>query len=192
MILEWLGARTKLLIQQNPCTQLSFCGLMSNVMNPFIVHNGLAIVRLDTGEAKLFSPHTILNIRDWNKLKHLTWRLWQRGKNRYAVTGRNDVRMHKLITGFHRTDHRNRNGLDNRRCNLRRAGHADNLRNRGPQCNNTSGFKGVSASGLRWKAMIQFDGRDIYLGQYKTKEEAASAYDAGARKYFGRFAFTNF
>jgi hypothetical protein len=103
----------------------------------------------------------------------------------FAVTGEwpeNDV------------DHRNRNKQDNRFVNLRKATGAQNLRNRGKQKNNTSGFKGVSWSAGRgaWLAMIHDGTKNKYLGYFATRENAAKAYDAAALEYHGEFAKLNF
>lgn len=61
------------------------------------------------------------------------------------------VRMHRLILGVPpgvQVDHANRNGLDNRRANLRVASHSNNQHNRGLQRNNKSGYKGCLSSKL--------------------------------------------
>ena len=90
-------------------------------------------------------------------------------------------------------DHRNGDGLDNRRSNLRPATNQTNLMNRGPQVNNTSGFKGVifDKRSDAWRAQIKVDGRYIYLGCLDSKIEAAEAYNEAANKVFGEFAWLN-
>lgn len=97
--------------------------------------------------------------------------------------------LHRKIIQGQETDHKNRNGLDNRRSNLRAATHQQNQANRGRW---KSGFKGVRIVGPSWQATIRVSCQSIYLGSYQSPEKAALAYDKAAIKYFGEFAGLNF
>lgn len=90
------------------------------------------------------------------------------------------------------TDHENRNGLDNRRSNLRIATPRQNIMNKGIQKNNHSEFKGVHREDKKWRAQIKVGKKLIVIGLFDEVEIAAKAYDAMARQYFGEFAFLNF
>jgi hypothetical protein len=97
------------------------------------------------------------------------------------------------IDDIRRVDHRDQDGLNNRRTNLRVATQSQNLSNRGPQKNNTSGYKGVSlckATG-RWQAIIQYGRKKKRLGRFDTPEQAALAYDKAAVALMGEFAVLN-
>jgi hypothetical protein len=90
-------------------------------------------------------------------------------------------------------DHINRNGLDNRRANLRLATVTQNAWN-SKKRNSRSGYKGVwfaAEKGL-WRAAIVNEGRKIHLGYFKDKTAAARKYDEAAKKYRGQFALLNF
>ena len=91
-------------------------------------------------------------------------------------------------------DHKNGNGLDNRRENLRICSNAENLRNRQFQKNNKTGFKGVHYCNRsnRFIAKITINDKIIYLGSSKDASAAAKLYDAGAIKYHKEYAKTNF
>lgn len=107
------------------------------------------------------------------------------------------VYMHKVILGVDghdQIDHRNGNGLDNRRENIRRATSSQNGMNKGKAPSNTSGFKGVSQKRGRnkWVAQIKKDQMVTYLGIFDTPEEAAKAYDRAAAEVHGEFAKLNY
>jgi hypothetical protein len=112
--------------------------------------------------------------------------------SRTSPGGRQWIYMHALLGGG-RVDHRDGDGLNNTQDNLRPADRPQNGANRGPQSNNSSGFKGVyfCADRQRWAADITAYGQRHRLGRFSAPEEAAEAYDAAAMKYFGEFALTN-
>ncbi len=88
------------------------------------------------------------------------------------------------------TDHINRNKLDNRKANLRYCTKTQNIANR--VARSKSGYKGVKkCSKNSWRAMIQRDNKMVYLGSYKSPEEAALAYDMAATTLHGEFAWLN-
>ena len=98
-----------------------------------------------------------------------------------------------LPTGFlpNEIDHANRIKTDNRICNLREATRAENSRNKSISIKNTVGLKGVSKYEGRanpYRSWIKVDYRSIYLGSFKTAEEAHQAYAAAAKKYHVDFA----
>lgn len=90
-------------------------------------------------------------------------------------------------------DHINGNTLDCRRGNLRACSNTDNCRNREMGKNNTSGYKGVRYTPKtgRWRGMIMVNRKNIHLGYFNTREQAAEAYNKAALKYFGEFAKLN-
>jgi len=104
--------------------------------------------------------------------------------------------MHRVIMcagNSVEVDHRDRNGLNNQRHNLRVCDHQQNQRNRDTMKNNKSGLKGVSWHKImnKWRAVIQYNGRQLVIGYFLTKEEAATAYDKKATELFGEFAKLN-
>jgi hypothetical protein len=100
--------------------------------------------------------------------------------------------MHTLITGWRRVDHRNHDGLDNQRANLRPTTDSQNMANSRPRGNGTSRYKGVCWEGRRWRAGIKVNGRRRHLGCFVTEEAAARAYDAAALATWGEYAWLNF
>ncbi len=103
-------------------------------------------------------------------------------------------RMHHLIISppsGQEVDHENGNGLDNQRSNLRPATDPQNGTNRGPNLSNPSRLRGVSQEGKRWRARLIVNGKQFNFGTFATLREAAAAYDAGAQRLCGEFAWTN-
>lgn len=96
----------------------------------------------------------------------------------------------KNIKGLE-VDHKNGNRLDNRLWNLRVATTAQNRFNRSRSKNNSSGFNGVCfhKGQNRWLARI---GRpQKHIGSFRSASEAARAYNAAAKKRYGKFAKLN-
>lgn len=129
------------------------------------------------------------------------WHAYRDGRTFYAKReirrqdgSRTTLRLHNFLTGWSMTDHRNGDGLDNRRSNLRQATTAQNNANLRRGVRNTSGFKGVnwSKKSSVWRAEIRANGQSRFLGHHSTPEEAARAYDAAARELHGEFACLNF
>lgn len=87
-------------------------------------------------------------------------------------------------------DHINGNKTDNRIINLREATASQNNMNKGLQCNNSSGSKGVDRiSNGRWRARIHIGRKEIHLGYFPEKEDAIKAFVEAEKKYHGEFAF---
>lgn len=87
-------------------------------------------------------------------------------------------KLHRIIAGIDDikvdVDHRDGNGLNNRRSNLRVCNHSDNMKNRRPR--GTSRYMGVSLHrNKHWLAKINIAGKQIHLGSFKTEIEAAIA-----------------
>ena len=125
----------------------------------------------------------------------------QRTRGPYAVTRawkpdgtRTLIAMHRMITGWAITDHKNHDGLDNRRSNLRDATRQQNGMNSRSHLGSTSQHKGVcwKSQSKGWAASIVYQGEQKFLGMHSTEVGAALAYDAAARELFGEFAVLNF
>jgi hypothetical protein len=103
------------------------------------------------------------------------------------------ILMHRFILNppkYMEIDHVNGNGLDNRKCNIRICTHAENMRNRKNQSNNTSGHKGVhwDKQKNKWLVYAGKNNKRYYGGTYENIVDACSAQDKLSIKLYGEFA----
>jgi hypothetical protein len=138
---------------------------------------------------------------DLDLLAQHSWRLKGKAPNLYAQASINghEVLMHRLILNAQSgrvVDHRNHNGLDNRRENIRLCSQQQNQFNRRKAAKTRSGLKGVvymQPVGRRgnttpWRAQATLNGRTVSLGRYATPEAAHAVYRHFIETHHGQFA----
>jgi len=103
------------------------------------------------------------------------------------------VSMHIFIMGFRGIDHKDNNGLNNQKENLRKATVQQNAMNTKSYKNSTSKYKGVSwkKDKGKWRAVIMFNGKQVFIGYFTSDSMAAIAYNEKAVVLFGPFAKLN-
>ena len=90
-------------------------------------------------------------------------------------------------------DHKDGNGLDNQKENLRICTQSQNLGNRGIMKSNTSGVKGVhwDKNAKKWRARLGMNGKRKCLGLFSNIDEAKNVYIKAAKEFFGEYYFKN-
>jgi hypothetical protein len=113
----------------------------------------------------------------------------KKGRKRKRVWMHHEILERRF--GFE-IDHRDGNGLNNTRENLRYATKSQNRANR-RMVPHSSKFKGVRwhKRDKRWLARIKASGRQIELGAFCTEIEAAKAYNRAALEHHGEFSVLN-
>jgi len=111
--------------------------------------------------------------------------------------GAETIRMHRYILNAPRhleTDHKDGNGLNNSRSNLRLCTHTQNAMNRISRPGSSSIYKGVGWDKTRnkWVCRIVVEQYTYNLGRYESEIQAAVFYDIAAVHFFGEFARLNF
>lgn len=140
----------------------------------------------------------IIDAADVSLVEGKNWCAAKIGRTVYALTtlrkdGRNfSLYLHRLIMGTaepNEVDHASGDGLDNRRANLRRVTHGQNMMNCQLSVANRSGFKGVSWREERgkWRAEIRVKGRKHFLGYHESIEGAREAYARASASLHGEF-----
>jgi hypothetical protein len=141
-----------------------------------------------------FGLAAMVDDADYPELSKFKWHV-HRGKYTFYARktkhkNNGDIFMHRMILKAKPgeiCDHRNGNGLDNRRQNLRIATISQSLANRRTRNDSKSGRKGVRKAYGKWRAEIWVETKRIHLGRFKTEDGAAKAYADAATKFFGEF-----
>lgn len=140
----------------------------------------------------------LVDDEDFERINSFKWCVGKTSFHHYAMRrdGKKTLFMHRFIVDAPKgllVDHINRNGLDNRKENLRVCTAQQNRRNGGLSKLNTSGYKGVSWNkGIhKWSAYITANYKRIHLGYFDDKTEAARAYNNAAKQYFKEFNSSN-
>ena len=144
---------------------------------------------------------------DFEKVNQFKW-IADKGRATYYAKRRKGKTakeiMHRFImnvsSNLIHIDHKDHNGLNNQKENLRECSPHQNSMNTQIRNNKASQYKGVSIAKHKGKkgqvyiyyvSRIRFNNKSIRLGYFNSEIEAAIAYNNAAIKYFGEYAFLN-
>lgn len=157
-----------------------------------VVKEGVAFLPLTKGYV------TKIDIEDLDRVSKYPWRthLIRNSNLIYACSNKVGF-LHRFITSTnqseYKVDHKDGDGLNNCKNNLRVCTHQENMYNSKSSKNSTSKYKGVCLKkGGKYEANITHNRCLIYLGRFETEYYAAKAYDEKAIELFGEFAYLNF
>lgn len=141
-------------------------------INEWVIENDIAIGITSNGEK------FIIDLEDLRKVDKYCWRISPHG---YVVANSKDTTnstlwIHRVIMNpqsHELVDHISWDKLNNSKSNLRICNKSENNINIKKKSNNTSGYTGVHNNNSgNWVACISINNRKIYLGTFKTIEEA--------------------
>lgn len=143
----------------------------------------------------------VIDEADFKRVSAFKWSADRMGKTWYAVRTvkrlgkKSRIYLHRFVMNATRglvVDHVNRNGLDNRKRNLRLCTKKQNFWNQGAHKDGRSGVRGVSwrpDTGL-WTARLFVNGKQLNLGCYKRLKDAVAVRRLAEKKHYGVFAPT--
>jgi hypothetical protein len=136
----------------------------------------------------------VVDDADFDLVSEFKWSA-HKGRNTFYAYNSFAGLMHRLLTKPPKgavVDHRDRNGLNNQRSNLRVCSMSENCENAKAHFDNKSGFKGVSWDSFTksWRAVVSKGGRR-WRGRFSNPVDAAKMHDRIAALWFGEFAKTN-
>lgn len=159
------------------------------------------------------SFYAIVDDKDYDYLMQWKWQMLKAKHTNYAtrVIEKSDgtkatIYMHRQILGLPsediQCDHKDHDGLNNQKDNLRPCNNQQNIRNRRPRNGKSSNYLGVTLAidkrrGYKyWVVRLTAMKKSIFYGTFPyTAEgeiEAARKYDEMAKIHFGEFANLNF
>lgn len=160
----------------------------------------------------------LVDDEDYEYLNQWKWCAHKDGNTYYAERSQRhngkDVfyKMHRVIMNTEKgmvVDHKDHNGLNNQKDNLRNCTHSENSKNRLSKTGSASKYLGVSletknqiyisrVTGLAKKytnsyytVAINIDGKLKHIGTFKDEKKAALKYNEVALKHHGEFARLN-
>lgn len=179
-------------LDNNPRTQ--------NDLNDFRIEGNSVI--FDLYDEKQFKNNEfIIDLEDLEKVRYHKWRL----SYGHVVTGnctKNNptIQLGRLIMNCYDpsfvVDHRDGNGLENRKFNLRICTQSNNVLNKSFMSNNTTGFVGIypdtrSGRKTKFRAEIRFQEKRFHIGAWETLAEAVYARWIAELILFGAYRNTN-
>lgn len=155
-------------------------------------------IPLTQGKAALVSPE------DYDRVNQFKWFAhYLKVANAFYAQRNISINRTQKTSGMHReilaapkgmvVDHRDGNGLNNTRANLRLCTRNQNRQNSVKKTKASSRYKGVvySKQSKKWTASLRFKGKLLFLGYHTDERRAAEAYNEAAINYFGEFAKLN-
>jgi len=147
----------------------------------------------------------LVDDEDYEYLVQWKWYAAKMGNSFYAQrSDYNSLRKQSVITYMHRVilkvadfkievDHKDHNGLNNQKENIRAVTKKQNSFNKKSYKNSTSKYVGVSwnRQSNKWQAQVRENGKIKYLGRFINEDDAARAYNKAAVESYGEFANLN-
>lgn len=158
--------------------------------------------KIDISTKKYPNKFALVDNEDFEYLNQFKWYYDNSGKyamRRFYYKDKKSkiISMHRFIMKPPKDkliDHKNMDGLDNRKSNLRICGKRENAINTALRKNNKSGYTGVhhnTKSTPPWRVNLKENGKQVCVGYFYDVKEAAKAYNEKAKELYGEYARLN-
>jgi hypothetical protein len=169
------------------------CGQCPNPNRVEHLADGSTVITLERRNGDTYE--CFIDTADYPLVQPYHWHvIVPRGGGLYAANSQKIFIHQLLLGGLKDADHRDRNGLNNRRSNLRPATRQQQQANHKKHRDGiTSRYRGVSLhkTSKKFRAAIVFNDKQKHLGLFVNEEDAARAFNKAATEYFGEFASLN-
>ncbi len=161
----------------------------------------MKLIPLTQGQFAQVDDEDYEYLNQWKWLAHKSYKTIYAERNVRIKGGKQvTIKMHRIIMNTDKgmlCDHKDHNGLNNVRSNLRNCTSTENQRNTSSKTGSSSKYLGVSKDESwnrkkQWRTSICVNKKRMFIGMFLTEVEAATAYDKVAKKYFKEFANLNF
>jgi len=161
-------------------------------------------LKLTRGKVALVDDEDFYWLSQWNWQAVSTKGTWyavrQKKKGALRNTDNFQTFLHRVIMRVSNSeifvDHKDHDGLNNTKSNLRLCSKSENDRNsrKSTKRATTSRYLGVAwkKDKGKWRVDICKNRERTFVGYFTNEEDAAKAYDEAANKLFGEFANLNF
>lgn len=155
-----------------------------------------SIAKIDREDLLLFAQHKWYVAKTDGQVKYLKTNILDEDGKRTTTC------LHRMLlerSEGKEIDHINRDGLDNRKSNLRLVTHQQNQTNRSKSKESTSRYYGVHYDKIRnkWQAQVRLQGKAKNIGRFETEAEAAQFRELyiiqnGLSQLHRNFSYANF
>lgn len=140
-----------------------------------------------------YDEEFLLDLEDLEKVNKYYWHKKPLGYMS-SKKGKREIKLHRLIMDAKDgevVDHINHNPADNRKSNLRKVTHQQNMFNKVKYKNNKSGYKGVvwNKRDQKWVSRISINKKQVELGRFHSLEEAVKVRKEAEVKYYGDYRY---
>jgi hypothetical protein len=155
-------------------------------------------ILLTKGKIALVDDDMFDYLNQWKWYAKNSGENWYAKRSVWANGKKHNISMHRLLMNISdpkiQIDHKDGDGLNNQKSNLRFCTRSQNYMNKKSQVHKTSIYKGIyyHKASKKYIAKVGYNKNQIYLGYFKNELDAAKAYDIKALELFGEFARPNF